>query len=612
MGITEQQRQKAEAQQQAAAKDSTAAVRVVAGPGTGKSHTIELRVAHVLSSGANPANVYVISFTRATVRELRERIVRHCSAVDLGEKASAVRVSTMHSLALSILKHTNLLHNLYPDEPTILDNWEQKNIYDPELASKVPCTPGRAGQIREAHDSYWETLDPDEIAQQEVTPEERQRFETFNASTTNLYACVLPGEVIFKCVSALDSGHISVSQLPKIEHLVVDEFQDLNYCDQRFVWYLSQAGAKLFVAGDDDQSIYSFRHANFEGIMKFDSTYEGSASHALTDCFRCTPSILTAAKKLILYNEGRLPKSLDALYGAAEPPVQGTIRDWQFPTGQQEAAALADSCKTLIDCGFKDQEDEILILLARRNPPAVQLDPITEALSKRGVEYTVPVDPAGEGYEIIRAVYTIIRIVRDRASESPDYPAHRALLGLLAGIGIKTARDVADECITHGQNFRGLFYLPSVPKWLTGKAKSGVERVRAVIEATADWSPKDTISEHRKQLFDVLSSNVFKSHCKSSDLIAILTALLSGFPDDMTLDELFNFLAADTDAGQALVLHAVRERLLVDQPAAAQKKVRILTMHGRKGAEREGRVHPERGAGRHSERSVNQGHRFAE
>jgi hypothetical protein len=55
MGITEQQRQKAEAQQQAAAKDSTAAVRVVAGPGTGKSHTIELRVAHVLSSGANPA-----------------------------------------------------------------------------------------------------------------------------------------------------------------------------------------------------------------------------------------------------------------------------------------------------------------------------------------------------------------------------------------------------------------------------------------------------------------------------------------------------------------------------------------------------------------------------
>src|SRR5438876_4453471 len=137
MGITAQQRQKAEAQQSAAAKDSTAAVRLIAGPGTGKSHSIELRVAHVLSTGAKPANVYVISFTRATVRELRERIIKHCAAVDLGEKAADVHVSTMHSLALSILKRTNLLHSLYPDEPTILDNWEQKHIYDIELSHKA-------------------------------------------------------------------------------------------------------------------------------------------------------------------------------------------------------------------------------------------------------------------------------------------------------------------------------------------------------------------------------------------------------------------------------------------------------------------------------------------
>ena len=133
MPITAVQRASAEQQQRAAAIDPSPQVRLIAGPGTGKSHCIELRVAHLLSNGSTPSNVYVISFTRATCTELRERIERYCANQPYAQLASQVHVSTMHGLALRILRQANLLTS-YPTSPIMLDDWEQANVYDKELA----------------------------------------------------------------------------------------------------------------------------------------------------------------------------------------------------------------------------------------------------------------------------------------------------------------------------------------------------------------------------------------------------------------------------------------------------------------------------------------------
>ncbi|WP_084460117.1 UvrD-helicase domain-containing protein [Aminiphilus circumscriptus] len=100
MPITAAQKAQAEQRQWAAARDGAPQVRLVAGPGTGKSHTIEKRVADLLTNGATPSNVYVISFTRATCAELTERIRVFCSTLPYANAAAQVRVSTMHSLAL--------------------------------------------------------------------------------------------------------------------------------------------------------------------------------------------------------------------------------------------------------------------------------------------------------------------------------------------------------------------------------------------------------------------------------------------------------------------------------------------------------------------------------
>lgn len=583
MPITETQKAAAEQSQWNAARDSAPQVRLVAGPGTGKTHTIEKRVAHLLNNGATPNNIYVISFTRATCAELRRRIQAFCSNQPCSSIVHQIHISTMHSLALKILRRANLLTSYPSGIPIMLDDWEHRYIYDKELASEIGCTLTRATEIRLAHDARWQTLNPQHIDQAQITPSEIQGFNAFHATRTNLYSCVLPGEIIFKCVEALQLGALQPSQLPRIDHLIVDEYQDLNACDQEFVRQLSAQNTTLFIAGDDDQSIYSFRHANPNGIVQFDQTYPRSSTHVLTDCFRCSPAILNAASQLITYNPNRYPKNLTPLYGTAIPPVQGRFMIWSFPTAQQEARAIAESCRELINAGMAGREDEILILISNRR---VQLNLLTQELGNLGLPFEPPRGANLTENESIRAVYSILRITRDRTTGEEDYLAYRDLLDLLSGVGHATAKSIADACISNNQNFRQLFNLPSLPHWLAGRAPSAVARISAVIQTVGGWNMVDTLATHASEIADLLATQIFTSGINAPNNIALWNSLASALPQEMTLEELIQFLSADTESDQQAILDLVAQRVGAAQPstpAPVQRRIRILTMHGAKG-----------------------------
>ena len=128
----------------------------------------------------------------------------------------------------------------------MLDDWEQERIYDEELADTLGCKPTRAAEIRRAYDTAWQTLDPSFIDQAQITAAEQTAFKAFHAARTNLYSCVLPGEVIYKCVEAINMGSLQDAQLPQIRHLIVDEYQDLNACDQEFVRFSVRARCGAF------------------------------------------------------------------------------------------------------------------------------------------------------------------------------------------------------------------------------------------------------------------------------------------------------------------------------------------------------------------------------
>ena len=582
MPITQAQATAAAQAQRLAAIEPANRVRLVAGPGTGKSATIERRVAHLLNSGANPQRFFVISFTRAACNELQDRIVRHCANQPCAATSAQVRVSTMHSLALRILRSAAVLATLYPDDPVVLDDWEQENLYDIELSSSIGCTPSRAAEIRYAHDAQWQTLNPQSIARAAITNAERQGFDSFHAARRNLYSCVLPGEMVYECVSRLQLGAIQIGQLPPIDHLIVDEFQDLNACDQEFVRRLVSSGANLFVAGDDDQSIYSFRHANPDGIISFAATYQNAVTHSLTACFRCTPAVLQPALNLIAYNPGRLPKQLVSLYSTSNPPVQGTTQVWSFQNSQIEARAIADSCQRLIQNGMAGQEDQIIVLIFSRR---LQLANITRELGNLGLPYDPPAGESLRDEATFRAVYTILRLLSDTTTSSRDYVAYRSLLGQLHGVGANTAKRVGDLCIANHQNYRSLFHLAPRPHWLSAGTAAAVTRVQGILQQISSWTLQDTLGARVNDIATILANSVFSGSAQIAGYLNEWNTFSASLPQNMTLDELLAFFGTD-EIGQRQILDDIIKRLEqheTDEGREQQKRIRILTMHGAKG-----------------------------
>jgi len=581
MPITDIQKASANQEQWLAARDKSPQVRIVAGPGTGKSFTIEKRVAHLLLNHVNPKHIYVISFSRATCNELSGRIRKFCADNGCGEEAKLISISTMHSLALKILKRAGQL-DTYPSTPVVLDDWEQQKVYDVELASTIGCNPSRAEAIRRAYDAAWQTLDPNKIAQAEVTLDEKRMFKAFHAARTNLYSCVLPGELIHKCVKGISLGRLRRTQLPRIDHLIIDEYQDLNACDQKFVSLLLSEDTVLFVAGDDDQSIYAFRHADPSGIVNFRTNYPDSSLHVLRDCFRCSPIILENAMNLITTDTMRIPKDLNALYGEADPPVHGHMFVWSFDDEQDEANAIAESCNALINAGMNGREDEILVLLSNRR---VQLNILKNAFHRHGVPYYPPrgTSLVNES-KAVRAVYSMLRINKEKADDrKEDYPAYRDLLEVLFGIGNTTIKAIADDCIVNNQNFRELFYLYPLPEWLTNRKLKAIHRVQAIIEEVGTWQMDDLLSDRIQNIEGLLREQVFADDKRIDTHLQGWTKIHELLPEGMLLEELFEYLSYDTEADQEILVGQILKRLGENGRPPIPKRIRMLTIHGAKG-----------------------------
>src|SRR5258708_20760388 len=199
--------------QEKAAHDLRSQVRLVAGPGTGKSFVIEERVRFLLESSVHPNTICVVSFTRASSHDLRLRIIEYCKQHHQ-PGAENVSVTTLHSLALQLLRKAKLLTH-YPVNPEVLDWWELQNVFDLEFKEGleelgIKTTPSRCEDIRRAYEALWcsgEWEPPNYIKPDPpISDAERNAFDAFLIPTTQVYSCVLPGEIISKCVQRIDAG----------------------------------------------------------------------------------------------------------------------------------------------------------------------------------------------------------------------------------------------------------------------------------------------------------------------------------------------------------------------------------------------------------------------
>lgn len=574
MPITPTQVRAAQAVQHAAAHDAAAQVRLVAGPGTGKSFTIEERVRWLLAQGTAPGEICAVSFTRASSLDLRRRIQSFCQQ-NGQPTATNVRVSTLHSLALRTLRAGGFL-TAYPAEPLVMSTWELETIFDAEFGSTRNLGKTRCEQVRLDHEAFWSTGQwgpPNYIPPNPaISAAERAHFQQFHGPRTQIYSCVLPGEIIRQCVDHMNAGTLDPVALLSIRHLIVDEYQDLNPVDLEFVDLMAARGVLLFVAGDDDQSIYSFRYASPAGLQNFPIRYPAAGQHTLLDCFRCTPAVLAAGQAVIGANPdpARISKNHVSLYATAAPPQQGVVHRWSFTSGGAEARAVAESCRDLLQAGINPRE--ILILLSNTRTLWSELRAEFQTAS-------VPCEPprAETFLDSVtgRCVLAVLRIVCD----AYDYVAHRTVLGLLRGVGVGTCNSIAGAVITNNLNFRDIFYQPLPGGVFTGRPLTGLNRARTVLAQAATWQSTDTLAQRAADIAGIVTS-MFGTH--EAHAWQTFAATL---PAGATIGEVRDFLWADTDEQQSALLQAVYERLNQPIPGAGllPDRVRVLTMHGAKG-----------------------------
>jgi DNA helicase-2/ATP-dependent DNA helicase PcrA len=336
-------------EQEAVAKHTGVYGRLLAGPGTGKTRTMTSRAAYLVEEQHVSANeVLALTFTRAAASELKNRV-----AALLGGQA-APQVSTLHSFALRSILRAGAGDRL-PSPIRIADDYEERWIIEEDI--KRILNLDRVDQARdlvERLSADWETLaaDAHDWEQRFPDPEFLGAWKEHRA----IYGYTLRAELVYQLKRALEEGAIELSNSPK--YVLVDEYQDLNSCDLSIIRSLARSGAELYVAGDDDQSIYGFRYADPGGIRRFITEYDGAADLRLTECYRCGQDILTIAQFVAAQDTRRIEKPL-VPYRDSSP---GEVHLLRFEDYDKEALGIAAITRWLVNIK-RIPVDRILVLV---------------------------------------------------------------------------------------------------------------------------------------------------------------------------------------------------------------------------------------------------------
>lgn len=529
-----------------------------------------------MRQGVQPDRIWAISFTNAATEELRTGIVDYCTtrAIPPLSAVAQVRVTTLHSLALTLLSRAGQL-SYYPTRPRVLDEWEQRHIFDEELSRAIGAGITRCGELRSHFEAIWSTGAPPLpflAPTAPISPAEEQAFNIFHRRATQVYSCLLPGEAVHRCVDGIKNGLISPVSLLAIEHLVVDEYQDLNLADVEFIDLLMSNGIRVFTCGDDDQSIYSFRYAHPAGIQGFLTRHPAAASHTLPTCFRCTTSVLAAANNLVATSTGsnRIPKNLVSAYSSSQPVVLGQVIGLRTSDGSVEADGLARSVKSLVVAGVRPES--ILVLLSNTR---TQLAPLVAALASAQIPVDVPGELALAGSGGSRFAYALLR----RALNADDYLAGRTLLGVQSGVGQNTCAQIAQICASNSLNFSDQLTPQRSAGLFAARQQKALTRVEGYLAQCTGWAEQDLLATRRGTIDAVVANGTGTTGVAEWQQTAALLL------PDMSLGEVLGLLGARSEREARALLEAAYARVGVPLPSALNPagRVRLMTLHTSKG-----------------------------
>ena len=439
---------------------------VLSGAGTGKTKVLTARLAYILANmKANPWNCLVVTFTNRAAREMQNR-ARNL----IGNIADSVWMGTFHGIAVKILRRHAELVGLKSNF-TILGEDDQRRLikqlleadgiddkkYPPQsILDKIQLWKDKGLTADKIDDSFRANV---------VT----EVYKKYQARLLELN-CVDFGDLLLYTLNILmsDAGVLDDYQT-RFKYIMVDEYQDTNVTQYLFLRLICQKYRNLCCVGDDDQSIYSWRGAEIENMLRFEKDFPDAKVIRLERNYRSTANILTAASALIRHNRDRLGKTLKVAENS--PAARGDnskIKVVSTYSGSEEAAYVADEIENLHRNGTGYSQMAVLVRTA------AQTREFEEKFIAEAIPYQVIGGPKFYERAEIRDALAYLRVVLQPAD---DLALERIINKPARGIGAKTIEKFENEArVNHISMFMAIEKMLKEGA-LSGKVKTNVSEL---------------------------------------------------------------------------------------------------------------------------------------
>jgi DNA helicase II / ATP-dependent DNA helicase PcrA len=534
-------------------------VLVLAGAGVGKTRVLTARIAHLIASGrARSHEILSVTFTNKAAREMSQRV-----ALLTGSAQGMPWLGTFHSIGAKMLRMHAELVGLRPNF-TILDADDQHRLFKQVLQAENLDEKRWPARALAALVDGWKNrgLDPKHVPAGEAASFAGGRgaalYETYQARLKALNAVDF-GDLLLESLRLFrENADVLAAFQRRFRYMLVDEYQDTNVVQYLWLRLLAQASGNLCCVGDDDQSIYGWRGADVDNILRFERDFPGAKVIRLERNYRSGGHILAVAAGLIAHNQGRLGKTLftDAAMGD-KPTITGV---WD---SQEEARVVGEAIEALQRGGVS--LDDIAILVRA----SFQMREFEERFVAIGLPYKVIGGPRFYERAEIRDALAYLRCV---AQEDDDLAFERIFNTPKRGLGDTTL------ALLHEYARRAGLSLTRAARTLieTEELKPRPRQIIRDLLANFDrWRKRATEVAHEELAQQVLEESGYIDMWKAERT-----------PD--AAGRLDNLKELVRSMGEFPNLHAFLEHisLVMDVESGSEgPRISIMTLHGAKGLE---------------------------
>jgi DNA helicase-2/ATP-dependent DNA helicase PcrA len=422
---------------------------VIAGAGSGKTRTLTYRVAYLLEQGIPPDRILLLTFTNKAAKEMMRRV-----ADLLGQELTSLWGGTFHSIGNRILRlHAPLLG--YQRDFSIMDREDARHLLTTCVAeSEIDVKQTRFPKADVLTDIFSMALNTQRPLA-DILNEQYGHFVELAGQITDMEKRYAARKL---AANAMDFDDLLVLWLKllreheevreqyqrRFQFILVDEYQDTNRLQSELIDLLGARNHNVMVVGDDAQSIYAWRGANFQNILKFSDRYPGAKIYKIETNYRSTPEILNAANAAIAANVHQFTKHLTPARKPGSKPALVTCED----AGQQ-AAFVAQRVLELRDEGI-DLNKMAVLYRSHFHALELQLE-----LTKRNIPFSITSGIRFFEQAHIKDVAAYLKLVTNQRDEL----AFKRLVQLLPGVGGKGADKIWKE-FSEGSNPQSVIRSP--------------------------------------------------------------------------------------------------------------------------------------------------------